>query len=57
MQQMVRIEVEISARQGEFSVDFGSQYRLLSDDQKRQRFGNGFANMPVARQQLSNIQL
>jgi hypothetical protein len=56
MQQVVRIEVEISAREGEFSVDFGGQCRLLPDDQRRQ-FGNGFANMSVARQQLSNMEL
>jgi hypothetical protein len=33
MQQMDGNEVEISASEGEFSADFGYQYRLLPDDQ------------------------
>jgi hypothetical protein len=33
MQRIVRIELEISANAGGFSLDFGDQYRLFPDDQ------------------------
>jgi hypothetical protein len=33
MRRMVRVEVEISASVGVFPIEFGGQYRLLSDDQ------------------------
>jgi hypothetical protein len=37
MWRMVRFEVEVSASVGGFSVDFGGQCRLFSDDRKIQK--------------------